>query len=242
MAPGRATDANVSTRWSSEYRDNQWWQVDLGRARLVDRVHLRWEYAYASRYRILTSTDGQNFVTAAEVTLGGPVARTTSFTARQARYVRVVGLQRATPYGISLWEAEVYGPVDQTVAPPAPPTGTRTAPPTAGTGGTKPKPPRRTSAVALAPAGRILALDVRRRNSIAAAVNVSGRVAASHGRVALGVERFTAGRWKSVTRATARLRRGRFARVFRVRAGGRYRVRAKTHGGTASASYKRFAT
>ena len=32
--------------------------------------------------------------------------------ASNARYVRILGLTRATPYGISFWEAQVLGPAD----------------------------------------------------------------------------------------------------------------------------------
>ena len=44
-------------------------QVDLGSAVSIDKVELNWEDAYASRYKILTSTDGTNFTEAADVTI-----------------------------------------------------------------------------------------------------------------------------------------------------------------------------
>ena len=109
---GKAVDGSATTRWSSTFTDNQWWQVDLGSVRKVSRVELNWEAAYASRYKILTSTDGTNFSEAADVTITTAGLRTSSFAALDARYVRIQGVTRATQYGISLWEAQVFGPAD----------------------------------------------------------------------------------------------------------------------------------
>ena len=124
---GKGNDGSSTTRWSSAYLNNQWWQVDLGSARSVDTVRLNWEVAYASQYRVQTSTDGVSFSVAA--TDGATAAgwRSTSFTARTARYVRVLGVTRATRYGISFWDAQVFGPADGSVDT-TPPTVSLTAP------------------------------------------------------------------------------------------------------------------
>jgi glucose/arabinose dehydrogenase len=108
----KANDGNSNTRWSSAYRNNEWWQVDLGAARLVDSIRLNWEVAYATAYDVQTSTDGVSFTTA--VSDGATAAgwRTTTFAARTARFVRVVGVRRATRWGISFWDAQVFGPSD----------------------------------------------------------------------------------------------------------------------------------
>jgi hypothetical protein len=109
-APGFAVDGNTSTRWSSAFLDNQWWQVDLGSAKQVNQVTINWEAAYASQYRIQTSTDGTTFTTQATVNITAPGTQTTSFPAVSARYVRILGVTRATPWGISMWETQVFGP------------------------------------------------------------------------------------------------------------------------------------
>ncbi len=114
--PGKAVDGLSTTRWSSSFADNQWWQVDLGSVRQVDTVVVNWEAAYASQYRISTSTDGTTFTDAATVTNGTVGARTTTFAARGARYVRITGITRATVWGISFWDVNIYGPAD--TAPP----------------------------------------------------------------------------------------------------------------------------
>ncbi|MFP5362529.1 MAG: discoidin domain-containing protein [Thermoleophilia bacterium] len=109
---GRANDGDRSTRWSSRYADDQWWQVDLGTTRKVDAVELDWEQAYADAYKIQTSTDGSVFRDVATVTLSGPEPVRTTFPSVGARYVRVLCLTRGTPYGFSFWDARVLGPPD----------------------------------------------------------------------------------------------------------------------------------
>jgi F5/8 type C domain len=118
LRPALANDGNSSSRWSSNYANNQWWQVDLGSVREINRVELNWETAYASRYRIRTRTPpGNGWSTAATVTISSLGLKVHTFPARNARYVRIVGDQRATPWGISLWDVRVFGP---TSSPPPP--------------------------------------------------------------------------------------------------------------------------
>jgi beta-glucosidase len=105
----KAVDGSSTTRWSSSVGDNRWWQVDLGRSRQVDKVTINWENAYASRYRIMTSTDGASYTQAADVSIPSAGIHTTTFASRNARYVRIEGVTRATPYGISIWEVQVFG-------------------------------------------------------------------------------------------------------------------------------------
>jgi PKD repeat protein len=119
QSPAQANDGTSNTRWSSAFADGQWWQVDLGSVRRVESVELNWDSAYASTYKIQISTDGVSFADAATVSLAGPGFKTTTFSPRPARYVRVLALQRATNRGIGLWDARVFGPDD--VAPPPPP-------------------------------------------------------------------------------------------------------------------------
>jgi F5/8 type C domain/PA14 domain/Thrombospondin type 3 repeat len=111
LSPGLANDGDSSTRWSSNYVDNQWWQVDLGSVQEIDRVELNWETAYASSYRVQTrSSRGNSWSTAVTATISSPGLTVHTFPARDARYVRIRGDQRATPWGISLWDVQVFGP------------------------------------------------------------------------------------------------------------------------------------
>jgi hypothetical protein len=103
-----AVDGNTGTRWSSAFSDPQWLQVDLGATHTLSRVDLNWEAAYASSFQLQSSTDGVTWTNLTPVTAGA--AGTQSLTvAGSGRYVRMYGTARATQYGYSLWEFQVYG-------------------------------------------------------------------------------------------------------------------------------------
>ena len=104
-----ANDGNSETRWGSNYSDNQWWQVDLGRQMTVNRVVTNWETAYASQFKVSLSLDGANFIDVATVSLASPGVHETRFPGSKARFVRIVCITRATIYGFSLWEVGVFG-------------------------------------------------------------------------------------------------------------------------------------
>ena len=109
MSAARAIDGDKGTRWSSNFADDAWINVDLGKTYKVSKVVLTWEGAYGKAYKIQTSTDGNNWTTVKNVTDGKGGVETLTFTATNARYVRMQGVTRALPYGYSLWEMEVYG-------------------------------------------------------------------------------------------------------------------------------------
>ncbi|MGW5847426.1 discoidin domain-containing protein [Streptomyces sp. NPDC055254] len=105
---GAAVDGDNGTRWSSRFADPQWIQVDLGAPARLSQVVLRWETAYAKAYRIEHSLDGANWTTAWSTTTSTGGVQTHDITGT-ARHVRVYGTARATGYGYSLWEFQVYG-------------------------------------------------------------------------------------------------------------------------------------
>lgn len=111
--PEKAVDGSATTRWSSaEGSDPQWIRIDLGIATAISRVKLVWEAAYGSAYRIETSLDGTAWTVLKSVTGANGGTDDHTGLAGNGRYVRMYGTQRATSYGYSLWELEVYGPGD----------------------------------------------------------------------------------------------------------------------------------
>jgi hypothetical protein len=103
-----AVDGNLNTRWSSAFSDPQWLEVDLGSSASISQVVLYWEAAYATAFQIQTSNDGTNWTTIYSTTTGTGGTQTLNVTGT-GRYVRMYGTARATPYGYSLWEFQVYG-------------------------------------------------------------------------------------------------------------------------------------
>ncbi|MGA2828201.1 MAG: discoidin domain-containing protein [Streptosporangiaceae bacterium] len=77
-------------------------------------VTLDWENAYATAFQIQTSTDNSSWTTICSTTTGtgGTQNLTVSDTGTgtgTGRYIRMYGTARATQYGYSLWEFDVYG-------------------------------------------------------------------------------------------------------------------------------------
>lgn len=103
-----AVDGKADTRWSSAFTTTAAITVDLGNVSDVSRVKLKWEAAYAKVYSIQVSTDGSNWTDVSVVTNGDGNSDELVFASAKARYVRMSGLQRATSYGYSLYEFEVY--------------------------------------------------------------------------------------------------------------------------------------
>ncbi len=103
-----AIDGDMSSRWASDWSDDQSIAVDLGSVQPVSRVVLNWEAAYGRGYKIQLSPDGVTWRDAAVVTDGDGGADNIAFAPSDARFIRMQGVQRGTKYGYSLYEFEVY--------------------------------------------------------------------------------------------------------------------------------------
>ncbi|MEV5158333.1 beta-N-acetylglucosaminidase domain-containing protein [Streptomyces sp. NPDC053728] len=103
-----ASDGDPETRWSSPVEDNAWWQAELPAPVRLGQVVLRWQDAYASRYRVQVSPDGRTWRTAATVREGGGGRESVRMDAKETRFIRIQGDGRATQYGYSLWSVEAY--------------------------------------------------------------------------------------------------------------------------------------
>lgn len=107
--PQYAFDGDMTTRWGSDFSDPQWIYVDLGTVYPLCQVALFWENAYGTNYEIDLSNDATNWTTAATVT--GNTSQTNYISiSGSGRYVRMYGTVRATQYGYSIYEMEVFGP------------------------------------------------------------------------------------------------------------------------------------
>ena len=113
--PEYINDGNFNTRWSSEWQDNEYITIDLEQYSFIDHITLHWETAYASQFAILI-TDEQP----SSSTLSSPLPSSATCyqssgdvqtipVAKSGRYITLIGIERATAYGISLYELEAYG-------------------------------------------------------------------------------------------------------------------------------------
>ncbi|MGQ8338263.1 discoidin domain-containing protein [Sunxiuqinia sp. A32] len=110
----QATDGGVGSRWGSNYSDDQWIYVDLGKILPINEIQLYWENAYASSYKLQVSDDAQNWkdVYINSESKGG--REKIEIDPVSTRYVRMLGVKRATQWGYSLWEMKVLN-VDRSV-------------------------------------------------------------------------------------------------------------------------------
>jgi hypothetical protein len=114
-----AVDGNAGTRWSSAFGDPQWIQVDLGATASVEQVVLNWEAAFARSFQIqVSNAAGGPFTTIFSTTTGTGGVQTLTVSG-SGRYVRMNGTVRATVYGYSLWEFQVFGTIGTSGCGPA---------------------------------------------------------------------------------------------------------------------------
>ena len=129
----RAVDGNTATRWSSGFSDQQAITVDLGAHASVERVALQWEAAYGKAFQVQVSdSPDSGYVTVATVT-NGTGGKQSVDAAAAGRYVRLALTQRATQYGYSLFEFQVFGSGGSTTTTPTTPKPLPSAPPGADT-------------------------------------------------------------------------------------------------------------
>ncbi|WP_328946032.1 discoidin domain-containing protein [Streptomyces sp. NBC_00250] len=104
-----AVDGDLTgTRWASAWQDAQWIQVDLGSSATLSHAVLNWEAAYGKSYDIQASENGTDWRTVTTVSAGDGGTDNVTLSGT-GRYIRMNGLTRATGYGFSLWEFQVYG-------------------------------------------------------------------------------------------------------------------------------------
>jgi len=108
LSGNNATDGNTATRWASTFSDPQWIYVDLGAVYNINRVVLKWEGAYGSAYKIQVSGNASSWTDIYSTSSGDGGTDDLSVSGT-GRYIRMYGSTRATTWGYSLWEFEVYG-------------------------------------------------------------------------------------------------------------------------------------
>lgn len=107
-----AIDNNPGTRWETIDQDPQWMIVDLGATKNISDIIIRWETASAKDYTIEWSINNADWTTLiSNSNMAGTANRVDRFYNQniQARFVKINGSSRTTPYGYSIWELEIYG-------------------------------------------------------------------------------------------------------------------------------------
>ena len=111
--PENAFDGNMHTRWSSQYSDHQWIYVHLVKPRRIQTIVIYWNSAYARKFAIQVSNSPgapDSWRTVYHTSTGtGGVSTIMLPRPVRARYVRMLGIQRGTGWGYSIYEMQIYG-------------------------------------------------------------------------------------------------------------------------------------
>jgi len=122
-----AIDGQLETRWSSEFKDKQFLEIELGSIFSVSAVLINWEAGLPQHYEVrfrATEDPRERFVPAlSRAVTPSHAGWKASIMADHphASALRFFFAQRATQYGISLWEVRVCGR-ELRSPPPSPPT------------------------------------------------------------------------------------------------------------------------
>lgn len=112
--PALALDGDLDTRWESEYTETSWFTVDLGKAKKVNGVNIWWEGAYAKKYEIEISLDGESFTKILDVEIHKEGLESSVFEETDARYVRINCLEKYYPiFGYSIREINILSDIKE---------------------------------------------------------------------------------------------------------------------------------
>lgn len=112
-SPELVTDGKTDTRWSSKSTDDEWIAIDLGKEENINGVNLNWESACAKKFKIQVSSDIKKWKTVYSTNEGRNGKMHIDFEDQKAQYVRMLGVERFSWWGYSLWDFEVYGAVPE---------------------------------------------------------------------------------------------------------------------------------
>jgi F5/8 type C domain-containing protein/amylo-alpha-1,6-glucosidase len=110
--PGYLADSDMTTRWSSQAKDEEWALIDLGKVVEITGFTLHWENGYSNKYNLLVSTDARVWTTVYINDEGDGQMDDIFIRPVSARYVRLDTRERATSWGNSLWEFDIKGTDD----------------------------------------------------------------------------------------------------------------------------------
>ena len=105
-------DGDLTTRWSSEYSAPQRLTSELKKPIAIDKIKLHWEVAFATKYQILISDDGEGWTPAHHFFRMGKDKKaridTCSMRGMKAKFILIELKERINDeWGFSLFEVEV---------------------------------------------------------------------------------------------------------------------------------------
>lgn len=109
MQASYLVDGDCSSRWGSEFSDDQWIELDLGEVCSLNSIFLLWEgMAGGKCYDILVSNDRTQWQKVASVEEGNIPTETVALSG-SARYIKIQLRERYSSFGYSIYEIKVFG-------------------------------------------------------------------------------------------------------------------------------------
>ncbi len=118
----KVIDGQYGTRWESEHGvDPQYMTISLDKTYTLNGMKIYWEGAASKKYTIQTSTDNVNWTTVFEQKTGnggngyGDENKSSGLESIEfdvvtdANYIRLYSTERTTDYGVSIYEARLFG-------------------------------------------------------------------------------------------------------------------------------------
>ena len=110
--PDALVDGDLSTRWASEYSAPQQITIELEKPTTIDKIKMHWETAFATKYHIMVSDDGEGWTPAHFFFRMGEKKDVRIDTCNMknvsAKYILIELNERVNPeWGFSLYEIEV---------------------------------------------------------------------------------------------------------------------------------------
>ena len=106
---GLAIDKNEGSRWESNTTDDETWTLDMGQKRIFNTIKILWEGAYAKEFTLYYSNDGENWSELyVEDNLTQAGWQLIDVTKTTAQYIKYHGTKRATGWGQSFFEFQVF--------------------------------------------------------------------------------------------------------------------------------------
>jgi hypothetical protein len=103
-----AIDDNTSTYWSSNFKDDEWIQFDLGKVQPIARLAIQWEAAFAKEFDIKVSKDAEQWTDVFKQDNGKGDVEEIQFAPTECRYIRINCRKRGTEWGNAIVGFEVY--------------------------------------------------------------------------------------------------------------------------------------
>jgi hypothetical protein len=112
-----SNDSSETTRWSTEYKDDQWITFDLGTTFEIQRMLINWEAAFGLKYEVLVSTDNKNWQSIFIENNGDGAYDKIIFNPVQAKYLKLNCIKRGTQWGFSIFEIGAFSDLPLNHAP-----------------------------------------------------------------------------------------------------------------------------